>query len=135
MSIAALKLGADYALGVDIDPKAPDVARENAELNGVARENYRLLAGDVLGDNALRAELSATRWNLILANIVADVIIPLSAVVGPWLAPNGRFLCAGIIDTRAAEVRAALEENGFAVTRALERKGWCAFECVWEGKK
>lgn len=134
LSIAALKLGVDYALGVDIDPKAPGVARENAELNGVSQKSYRLLAGDVLGDKSLRAELAGEKWDLILANIVADVIIPLSAVVGPWLAPGGKFLCAGIIDTRAAEVRSALEKNGFIIEEAPERKGWCAYQCRWEGK-
>lgn len=134
LSIAALKLGAEHALGVDIDPKAPDVARENAELNHVSHESYRLLAGDVLGDRSLRAELAEEKWDLILANIVADVIIPLSAVVGPWLAQGGKFLCAGIIDTRAGEVRAALEQNGFVIEEAPERKGWCAYQCRWEGK-
>lgn len=134
LSIAALKLGADYGLGVDIDPKAPDVARENAELNNVSQESYRLLAGDVLGDRFLQAELAEGKWDLILANIVADVIIPLSAMVGPWLVPGGKFLCAGIIDARAAEVRTALEQNGFAMEEAPERKGWCAFQCRWEGE-
>lgn len=134
LSIAALKLGADYALGVDIDPKAPDVARENGELNGVSRESYRLLAGDVLGDKSLQTELAQQPWDLILANIVADVIIPLAGMVGPWLATGGHFLCAGIIDTRAAEVRAALEQNGFVIVDALERKGWCAYQCSWEGR-
>ena len=134
LSIAALRLGADYALGVDIDPKAPDVARENAELNDICRESYRLLAGDVLGDKSLQTELAGERWDLILANIVADAIIPLSAVVGPWLAPGGTFLCAGSIDTRAAEVRAELEQNGFVIEEAPARKGWCAYQCRWEGK-
>lgn len=131
LSIAARLLGAETALGVDIDPKAPDVAYENAAMNGIGRESYRVLAGDVLGDEGLRRELAAGGWDLILANIVADVIIPLSGVVGPWLASGGRFLCSGIIDTRAGEVRAALEQNGFTVERTLERKGWYAFECAW----
>ena len=134
LSIAALLLGAKTALGVDIDPKAPDVAYENAAMNGIGKESYRVLAGDVLGDQGLRQQLAGEGWELILANIVADVIIPLSGIVGPWLAPGGKFLCSGIIDTRAEEVRAALEGNGFAVLRALERKGWYAFECVWEGQ-
>lgn len=133
LSIAALLLGAEFALGVDIDPKAPDVAYENARLNGIQPGSYKVLAGDVLGDRSLRRELAGERWDLILANIVADVIIPLSAVVGPWLVPGGRFLCSGIIDTRAHEVRAALEQNGFAVLNALERKGWYAFACAYGG--
>ncbi len=133
LSIAALRLGAARALGVDIDPKAPDVAYQNAAINGIGRESYTVLAGDVLTDAALRRELAGQRWDLILANIVADVILPLSAAVGPWLAPEGRFLCSGILDARAGEVRAALEANGFTVLRGSERKGWHAFECAWEG--
>ena len=131
LSIAALLLGAQSALGVDIDPKAPDVAYENAAMNGIGKESYRVLAGDVLGDEGLRTQLAVEGWELILANLVADVIIPLSTVVGPWLAPGGKFLCSGIIDTRADEVRAALEGNGFVILNALERKGWYAFECAW----
>ena len=134
LSIAALLLGARAALGVDIDPKAPDVAYENAAMNGIGKESYQVLAGDVLGDQNLRTQLAGEGWELILANIVADVIIPLSGIVGPWLAPGGKFLGSGIIDTRAEEVRAALEDNGFTVLRAQSRKGWYAFECVWEGK-
>ncbi len=132
LSIAALVLGADYALGVDVDPKAPDVARENAALNGVSGEKYQVVAGDVLGDRALQRELSATQWDLILANIVADVIIPLAALVGPWLTPGGHFLCSGIIDDRAEEVRVALTRNGFTILRQRERKGWFSFETAWE---
>ena len=135
LSIAAVLLGAKTALGVDIDPKAPDVAYKNAAMNGIGKDSYKVLAGDVLGDQSLRAQLAGEGWELILANIVADVIIPLSGIVGPWLAPGGKFLCSGIIDTRADEVRSALEGNGFAVLRALERKGWYAFECAWEGQK
>ena len=64
----------------------------------------------------------------MLANIVADVIIPLSARAGEFLAPDGVFLTSGIIDGRQDEVRAALEQNGFAITRHLERGGWHAYE-------
>lgn len=134
LSIAALKLGAERALGVDIDPKAPDVAYENAELNDISRENYTVLAGDVLSDRGLRERLSRTAWDLILANIVADVIIPLAGMVGPWLAPGGRFLCSGIIDDRAGEVRDALEAAGWTILDTLERKGWFAFQCAWGTK-
>lgn len=128
LSVAAMKLGAKTALGVDVDPKSGDVAYENAALNGVTAPAYQVLVGDVLSDAALRRELGREPWDLILANIVSDVIIPLSAWVGDLLAPGGHFLCSGIIDTRADEVETALREHGFAVLRRLERKGWVAFE-------
>ncbi len=126
LSIAALRLGAATAIGVDIDPKAADVAYENAALNGIERERYTLRAGDVLCDRALVEDLSKRRYGLVLANIVADVIIPLSAQVPRFLEEGGRFLCSGIIESRLEEVRAALERNGLAVLEEKRRDGWCA---------
>lgn len=127
LSIAALNLGAERALGVDIDPKSVDVAYENAALNGIAPPRYTVRAGDVLSDKALVEELcQAGPYRVVLANIVADVIIPLSAQVEGYLAPEGVFICSGIIDTRADEVQAALEKNGLSILERLERDGWCA---------
>ena len=128
LSIAALCLGAKSAIAVDIDPKAVDVAYENAQLNGIGRENYYVCAGDVLSDEALRARLAVKKYQLVLANIVADVIIPLSVRVPQMLAEDGVFLCSGIIDTRAHEVEAALKRNGLTVTRKREKNGWVALE-------
>ncbi|MBO5035050.1 MAG: 50S ribosomal protein L11 methyltransferase, partial [Oscillospiraceae bacterium] len=92
LSIAALNLGASRAAGVDIDPKAVDVAYENAGLNGIDRDRYTVRAGDVLSDKSLVEELAqAGPYDVVLANIVADVIIPLSAGVGAFLAPGGTF--------------------------------------------
>ena len=82
LSIAAMNLGAGKALGVDIDPKSVDVAYENAELNGIGRDRYTVRAGNVLSDRGLVAELAQNTYALVLANIVADVIIPLSAQAG-----------------------------------------------------
>ena len=124
LSIAALNLGASAAVAVDIDPKAVDVAYENAALNGIGKDRYTVRAGDVLSDKALAAELGRQRYPLVLANIVADVIIPLSAKAGDYLTEDGVFLCSGIIDTRAGEVQAALERNGLKVFRRREEKGW-----------
>ena len=126
LSIAALCLGAGYAAAVDIDPKAVDVAYENAALNGVGRDRYTVLAGDVLSDQALVSRLGTGKYALVLANIVADVIIPLSAKAGDFLTEDGVFLCSGIIDTRADEVQAALEKNGLHVFDRREQNGWVA---------
>ena len=127
LSIAALLLGAEEAAGVDIDPKAVGVAYENAAMNGIGAGRYTVRAGDVLSDRALAAELAQKRYQLVLANIVADVIIPLSAQVPGLLEPGGMFLCSGIIDTRADEVRAALVSHGLRVAEKKERDGWVAF--------
>ncbi len=130
LSIAALCLGASEARAVDIDPKAVDVAYENAALNNISRDRYLVQSGNVLSDKKLAAELARQRYHLVLANIVADVIIPLSAQVPQLLAEDGLFLCSGIIDTRADEVEAALVKNGFTITRRRERNGWVALEAV-----
>ena len=126
LSIAALALGASEAAAVDIDPKAVDVAYENAALNGVGRDRYTVLAGDVVSDQGLVDRLGTGKYALVLANIVADVIIPLSARAGDFLAEDGVFLCSGIIDTRADEVQAALENNGLHVFDRREQNGWVA---------
>ena len=127
LAIAALALGASRAVGVDIDPKAADVAFENAALNGVGPDRLSVYAGDVLSDKKLAARLGPGQNRVVLANIVADVIIPLSAKAGEFMTPDGVFLTSGVIDGREDEVRAALEANGFAVVKHLERGGWHAF--------
>ena len=134
LSVAALLLGAETALGVDIDPKAVDVAYENAALNGLGRDRCTFLAGDILTDGSLGAELAREPWDLGLAHIVADVIIPLSARAEELLAPGGAFLCSGIIDTRAREVETALEGNGLRILSRKERDGWVALAARPEGR-
>ncbi len=127
LAIAALAMGASRAIGIDIDPKAADVAFENAALNGIGPDRLSVYAGDVLSDKKLAAKLGPGQNRVVLANIVADVIIPLSAKAGEFMTPDGVFLTSGVIDGREDEVRAALEANGFAVVKHLERGGWHAF--------
>ena len=119
---------AGRALGVDIDPKSVDVAYENAALNGIGSSRYTVRAGNVLSDKVLVEDLAGEGpYQMVLANIVADVIIPLSAQVERFLPPaEGVFICSGIIDTRADEVEKALKKNGLRILERIERDGWCA---------
>ena len=126
LAIASLRLGASHATGVDIDPKAVDVAYENAALNGIGKDRCRFLAGNVIADRGLVEELAQVQAPLVLANIVADVIIPLAPVVPALLAQGGTFLCSGIIDKRGDEVAAALERSGLKVIQRFEKNGWIA---------
>ena len=125
LAIAALLLGAKEAVGCDIDPKAARVAAENASYNGV-EESFRVYTGDVNRDQKLKQAL-AGQYQLVLANIIADVIIPLAAVAGDYLAPGGRFLTSGIIESRAADVAAALTANGFVIVETRTREGWVSY--------
>ncbi len=133
LSIAALCLGAGSAFAVDIDPKAVDVAYGNAALNKIGRDRYTVRAGNVLTDRPLLQTLAERRWGLVLANIVADVIVPLSAKVPELLDRDGVFLCSGIIDSRAGEVEDALRRSGLNVFRRREKGGWVALEARRDG--
>ena len=135
LAVAALALGASRAAGADIDPKAADAAVENGRLNGVGPDRLRVYAGDVLSDRRLCEKLGPGQNRVVLANIVADVIISLSAKAGEFMAEDGVFLASGIIEGRQDEVAAALEAGGFAVTKRLERDGWYALEARRSAKQ
>ena len=128
LGIGALLLGADSCLGVDIDPKAPDVVLSNAALNGIGPERMTAWAGDILSDEGLRRRIG-TGYGLVLANIVADVIIPLSAMARRFMDRDAVFICSGIIEQRGAETEAALRANGFAILEHLTQEEWHCFVC------
>ena len=106
---------------MDIDDKCLDVAYENAALNGIGKDRYTVRVGDVLSDGSLRRELEGS-YDIVVANIVADVIIALAPLVPSMLRP-------GIIDDRAEEVRAALEAAGWTVLETQSADGWFAYTC------
>ena len=128
LAIGALLLGCECAVGCDIDPKAPEVAESNAALNGIGPDRFRVYAGDVLTDAGMRASLGAG-YDVVTANIVSDVIIPLSAIVRPYLKPGGVFLTSGIIEGRQDEVADALRKNGFAIEAHFCEEEWHCFLC------
>ena len=128
LSIAALKLGAASALAVDIDDKCLDVAYENAALNGIGPDTYTVKVGDILTDTALRADIG-TGYDIVVANIVADVIIALAPAVRPLLKKDGVFLCSGIIGDRAEEVAGKLREAGLEILETHSSEGWFSYLC------
>ena len=128
LGIGALLLGCERCLGVDIDPKAPDVVMSNAALNGIGPDRMTAWAGDILGDAGLRARIGGG-WQLVLANIVADVIIPLSAQVRQFMVPEAVFICSGIIENRWPETEAALKANGFEILDHRSEEEWHCFVC------
>ena len=126
LSIAALRLGAESAIGVDIDPKAENIARENAAYNGFAAPEFTALTGNVTADKKLMDRLSQGHYDLVLVNIVADVIIGLAPVLPNFLSPDSVLLCSGILDTRLDEVCMALEQAGIAVEQIRSKEDWRA---------
>ena len=123
LGIGALLLGCDSSLGVDIDPKAPDVVMTNAALNEIGPDRMTAWAGDIIGDASLRARIGGG-YQLVLANIVADVIIPLSSFVKDFMSEDALFICSGIIDNRRDEVEAALNKNGFEILEHKHLEEW-----------
>ena len=125
LSIGALLLGAKSAVGVDIDPNAVDVCYNNADDNGIDRSRYTVRTGNVLDDHGFVDSLG-TGYDIVVANIVAGVIVPLTPLVPRLIRAGGLYIVSGIIGERAPEVEAALEQSGFAVESRLERKDWVA---------
>ena len=132
LSIAALRLGAASAVGIDIDPKAEDIARENAAYNGFGGPEFTALTGNVTGDKALMEKLAADEYDLVLVNIVADVIIGLAPVLPNFLTEKSTVICSGILDVRLEEVCAALTQAGLTVTAVKAKEDW---RCVTARKE
>ncbi len=132
LSIAALRLGAQSAIGVDIDEKAEGIARENAAYNGFAAPAFTALTGNVTADRALMDRLQENLYDLVLVNIVADVIIGLAPVLPQFLQKDSTLICSGILDTRLPDVLAALERAGLEVTRQKAKEDW---RCVCARRK
>lgn len=129
LGIGALVLGSKYCVGVDIDPKAPDIVMDNAALNGIGNDKMKVYAGDIIGDASLRKMLGAG-YDIVLANIVSDVIIPLAPFVRGFMADDAVFITSGIIDGREDEVRSAIEAAGFTVKAHLHEEEWHCFVCL-----
>ena len=128
LSIAALRLGAKSAFACDIDEKCVDVAYENAALKGIGKDRLTVRQGDATKEGPLRDAIG-TGYDVVVANIVADVIMGLSGSVRGFLKPGGLFLCSGIIDDRAQEVLEKLKADGWDVIEQRQSEGWYSFLC------
>lgn len=126
LSIAALKLGAAHATAIDIDEVAVKVAAENMAVNQIPSSRYTLYDGDLISNAFLKVK-AGTGHDIVVANILADVIIPLTGVIRPHLKKGGLYITSGIIDTKEEDVRHALEENGFEILSVEHMKEWCCF--------
>ena len=124
LSITALRLGAKTATGVDIDPKAEDIARENAAYNGFSAPAFTACTGDVTADKGLMDRLNTQNYDTVLVNIVADVIIHLAPTLPAFLQEHSILICSGILDTRLSDVTAALEKAGLAVIETKSKEDW-----------
>lgn len=133
LSIASLLLGAKYADAVDIDPNAIDIAYTNAGMNDIGRETYDVVSGNILEDEDLNEKYSGKKYDVVEANIVADVIIALTDKIPQYIKDGGVFISSGIIVERLDDVLEALKEHGFEVLEVKKKKGWSAIASRYNG--
>ena len=127
LSIIGLKLGASYAMATDIDPNAIRATNENFEINGVAEGQSQVQRVNILDPEeagAFYEKNAGKKYDIVVANILADVIIPLSAIVTPLLKEDGVFITSGIINTMEDAVREAMIENHFEIIEINHMKDW-----------
>ena len=122
LAITGLLLGAKTATGVDIEAVATKVARENGARNGFVEPNYTIKQGYLV-------DAITGKYDVVVANIIADVIIILSSEIKAYLKQSSVFICSGIIDDRADDVEKALTENGLKITNIIKQGEWVAMTC------
>lgn len=129
LAIISVLLGAKSAFAVDIDPNAVEIAYQNAEKNGVTRDSFAAEAGNLLCDDALRGRILSKQYDVVTANIVADVIIELAPLAYEATKAGGVFISSGIIEDRIDDVKAALESAGFEICAVKRSADWAALRC------
>lgn len=131
--IGGLLLGAKEAFGVDIEEHAARTAQENAQQNHLSSDTYTVRYGNILSDPALVEEIG-TGYDVITANIVADVLNAMAPLFGKFLKPDGKLILSGIITERKDEVVDTVTAQGFSVLETREKEGWAAVLLKWNGK-
>ena len=129
LSIGAMLLGAEKAVAVDIDENSAVTATENAEKNNIPKEKYITYFGNILTDEKL-ANTIDMKYDIITANIVADVLIAMKGHFLRYIKENGTLIVSGIIAERADEVIEAIHSVGFEMTEINEKEGWVAVSFI-----
>ena len=128
LSIAAVKYGAGHALGIDIDKYAIPSTIENRDINGIDADKFDIMCGNLLDESDEEAaKIEKGIYDIAVANILADVIIPLSSIIGAYIKPDGLFISSGIINTAADRVKAAIEAAGFEILETTTSGEWYCF--------
>ena len=124
LSIAALKLGAGHALGTDLDPCAVPAVEDNKKANGIPEEAFTMLIGNLIDDEKVQERAGREKYDLVTANILAEVLIPLTPAVRETLKPDGIYITSGILDVKEQAVREAVEQAGMTVLEVTRQGEW-----------
>lgn len=130
LAIISVLLGAKSAYAVDIDPNAVDIAYQNAEKNGVTCDLFKAEAGNLLSDGDLRNRILSNQYDVVTANIVADVIVELAPFAYDATRSGGVFIASGIIEDRIKDVTEALKSSGFEICSIKRSADWAAMRCT-----
>ncbi|WP_230398218.1 50S ribosomal protein L11 methyltransferase [Novisyntrophococcus fermenticellae] len=124
LSIIALKLGAAYAVGTDLDPCAIPAVEENKEVNGISAETFDMIIGNIIDDKVVQAQVDHEKYDIVTANILADVLVPLTPVVVHYMKPGAVYITSGILDVKEKEVKKTVEAAGLTVIEITHQGEW-----------
>lgn len=124
LSIIALKLGAKHAVGTDLDPCAVPAVEENKEVNQIPADDFTMMIGNIIDDKAVQNQVGYEKYDIVTANILADVLIPLTPVIVHQMKPGAVYITSGILDIKEEEVRKAVEDAGLTVLEITHQGEW-----------
>ena len=124
LSIAALKLGAGHAVGTDLDPCAIDATYENMEVNGISKDKYEVMIGNIIDDKEVQDRVGYEKYDIVTANILADVLVPLTPVIVHQMKPGAVYITSGILDVKEEVVKEAVVAAGLEVVEVTHQGEW-----------
>lgn len=124
LGMLALMFGAEYSVGTDLDPCAIDATRENMQVNGITEDRYEVMIGNIIDDKAVQDKVGYEKYDIVVANILADVLVPLTPVIVNQLKPGGIYITSGIIDDKEETVVNAVKAAGLEVLEVNYQGEW-----------
>ena len=124
LSIVALKLGAKHAVGTDLDPCAVPAVEENKEVNNIPSESFDMMIGNIIDDKAIQDKVGYEKYDIVVANILADVLVPLTPVILNQMKKGGIYITSGIIDDKEDTVVKAVKVAGLEVLEVTYQGEW-----------
>lgn len=124
LSIIALKMGAKHAVGTDLDPCAVPAVEENKEVNGIAAEDFEMMIGNIIDDKEVQDRVGYEKYDIVVANILADVLVPLTPVIVNQMKPGGIYITSGIIDEKEETVTEAVKAAGLEIIEVTYQGEW-----------
>ena len=124
LSIIALKLGARHAVGTDLDPCAVPAVEENKEVNGIEDDSFDMMIGNIIDDVEVQNEVGYERYDIVAANILADVLVPLTPVIVHQMKPGAVYITSGILDVKEEVVKEAVVAAGLEVVEVTHQGEW-----------